>query len=141
MKLLEILQRLWIKRIDGFENPTYSQGHKDFDLFSIEGRLLRADVIKCWKIFHSKCGICPQDIFVLARSGITHGQRFKITRTFFLMDSMLRSFALRVASTWNSLSDDVVVLETLGSFERAIRCCLNEKLFHFIHLVLLRYFV
>ena len=36
-----------------------------------------------------------------------------------------------VASTRNSLPDDVVALETFGSFNRAFRCCLNEKLFRF----------
>ena len=46
MALLKKRKR-WTKRIDGFENLTYSQRLKDLDLFSVEGRLLRADVIKC----------------------------------------------------------------------------------------------
>ena len=53
MKLLENLQRRWTKRIDDFENLTYSQRLKDFNLFSVEGGLPRADVIKYWKIFYS----------------------------------------------------------------------------------------
>ena len=82
-KLLDNVQRRWKKIIDGFGNLTYSERLKDRDLFSVEGRLLRADVIKCWKLFHSKCGICPEDIFVLARSGITRGHRSKIAYEFF----------------------------------------------------------
>ena len=31
----------------------------------VEGRFLRANFIKCWKIFHSKYGICSKEIFVL----------------------------------------------------------------------------
>ena len=76
-------------------------------MFLADGRLLRVDLIKCWKKFHSKCGICPEDIFVLARSGIT--------RILLRLDFRWRSFVLRVAFTWNSLPDDVVALETLGS--------------------------
>ena len=38
---------------------------------------------------------------------------------------------MRIVSTWKSLPDDVVAHETLGSFKRAIRCCVNEKLFSF----------
>ena len=50
MKLLKNVQRRWTKRINGFENLTYSQRLKDLDLFSVDGRLLRTDVIKCWKM-------------------------------------------------------------------------------------------
>ena len=67
----------------------------------------------------------------LAWSGNASGHSFKIAHEIFKMDCKRRSFALRVASTWNSLPDDVVALETLGSFKKAIRCCLNEKLFRF----------
>ena len=42
-KLLENMQRRWTKIIGGFENLIYSQRLKDLDLFSIDGRLLRAD--------------------------------------------------------------------------------------------------
>ena len=77
MKLPKNLYRRWIKRIYGFENLTYSQRLKDFYLFSVEERLLRANVIKCWKIFLSKCGICLEDIFVLVWSGIARDYCFK----------------------------------------------------------------
>ena len=33
MKLLGNVQRRWTRRIDGFENHTYSQRRKDLDLF------------------------------------------------------------------------------------------------------------
>ena len=72
-------------------------------------------------MFHSKCGICPEDIFVLAQSGITRGHCFKIVHERFSLDRGRRSFALRVASTWNSLPDhNVVALETLGSFDSGV---------------------
>ena len=70
-KLLENVQKWWRKKIDGYESLTYSQRLKDLDLFSVQRRLLRTDVIKCWKIFHRKCGICPEDIFFSARSSIS----------------------------------------------------------------------
>ena len=74
------------KKIVGFENLTYSKRLKELDLFSVEGRLLSADIIKYWKISHSKCGICPEVIFVLARSSITRGHRFTIVHEIFSMD-------------------------------------------------------
>ena len=63
-------------------------------------------------IFYSKCEICPEDIFVLARRNSFCGHRSKISHENFSLDCRWRSFTLRVASTWNSLPDDVVALET-----------------------------
>ena len=65
MKLLENMQRRWIKRINGFKNLTKFQRLKDMNFFSIDGRLLIPDVIKYWRKFHSICGICPEYTFVL----------------------------------------------------------------------------
>ena len=77
-EIVKNVQIRWTTRIDGFKNLKYSQRLRDFNLFSVEGRLLVADVIKGWKIIHSKYGMCPEDIFVIARSSITRGYRFKI---------------------------------------------------------------
>ena len=83
-----------------------------------------------------------ENIFILAPNDITHGHCFKIVHDLFIsLDCRQRSFSLRVASPWNSLPDDVVALEILGSFKMAIRCYQNEKLFHFVYFALLRYFV
>ena len=88
-----------------------------------------------------KCGICSEDIIVLDWSGITRDHIFEIAYEICTMNSGWMLFALRVASTWNSLPDDVVGLEALGNFMRAIRCSLNGKWFNFLKLILLRYFV
>ena len=118
MKLLDNVQRRWTKSIDGFENLPYSQRLKDLGLFSVEGRLLRINVIKYWKIFPIKYGLWPMNTIVFARSGITRGHRFKIAHEIFSMDCRRRKSTMRVASNWNSLPDDVVSLETMGSFKR-----------------------
>ena len=39
---------------------------KFLDLYSVRGRYLRADIIKCWKIFHGFSPIAPDQLFVLA---------------------------------------------------------------------------
>ena len=80
MKLLENVQRRWTRRIYDFQKLTYHQRLKDLDLFLVEESLQKTDVMKCWKTFHSKCRICPENIFVLTRSGINRGHQF----TFFM---------------------------------------------------------
>ena len=76
--MLESVQRSWTRQIDGMTGLSYKERLLALDLYSVNGRLLRADLIKCWKIFHSKCSISPEDLFIPAPLGQTHGQRFKI---------------------------------------------------------------
>ena len=95
------------QKIDDFENLTYSKRLKDHDLFSAEGKLLRADVIKCWKVFHNKCGICPEDIF-------TRDYRFKIVYERFSLGCW-RRLALLICS------ESCIFLEFLILTRRS--CC------------------
>ena len=45
LKLLENVQRRWTERIDGMGSLSYSDRLKALNLYSIQGRLLRADLI------------------------------------------------------------------------------------------------
>ena len=123
------MQRRWTNRTDGFENIAYSERSR-----IVVGWGKVADVIKRWKIFHSKYGICPEpeDIFVSTWSGNTCGHRFKKVQKLFSLDCKRRSFALRVTFTWNSFPYDIVALEFLESFKRDIHWYLNENLFYFV---------
>ena len=49
LKLLENVQRRWTKRIDGMATLSYGDRLRSLNLYSIQGRLLRADLIQCWK--------------------------------------------------------------------------------------------
>ena len=131
LKLLEKVQRRWTKRIDSFEELSYLQRLTALDLYSVQGRLLRADIIKCWKIFHQECSVSPSDIFVLADGRSTRGHRYKVAHVHSSLECRRRSFALRVVQTWNSLPDSVVALESLDSFKAALHSILGERLFEF----------
>ena len=131
LRLLEKVQKRWTKRIDGLDSLSYPQRLRVLNLYSIEGRLLRADLIKCWKIFNNECAVNAEDIFVLARGRPTRGHRFKIAHSHCSLECRKRYFALRVVSTWNSLPDEVVGLNSLGGFKAALHEILGEKLFEF----------
>lgn len=66
LRILESVQRRWTKRILGMSNLDYQCRLRALDLYSVQGRLLRADIIQCWKVFHGKCSVSPTDIFVPA---------------------------------------------------------------------------
>ena len=75
-KLLEGVQKRWTREIHGLEDLSYPQRLEILDLYSVKGRLMRADILKCWKIFHGKCGIDPEELFVPATGGTTRGHRY-----------------------------------------------------------------
>ena len=65
LKKLERIQRRWTREVQGLEGRTYSERLRSLDLFSVQGRLLRADMILTWKIFAGVCAIHPSQVFVL----------------------------------------------------------------------------
>ena len=66
LRLLERVQRRWTRCIRGLEELPYEERLSKLNLFSLQGRLLRADLILTYKIFHSMCAIAPGDVFNLA---------------------------------------------------------------------------
>ena len=92
LHLLESVQRRWTKNIDGMTELSYAHRLEALNLYSIKGRLLRADLLKCWKIFYGKCGIQPTDLFVLAPDVGTRGHRFKLRATHSSLECRRRFF-------------------------------------------------
>lgn len=133
LRLLESVQRRWTKRIIGMADVPYSDRLKALNLYSIKGRLIRADLLKCWKIFHGKCGVEPRDIFSLPPLTVTRGHRFKIAHSFCSTEMRRRFFSLRCVSVWNSLPDDVVSLESIESFKSALHNSLGPLLYEFVN--------
>ena len=76
LRLLESVQRSWTRHIEGLSELSYADRLQVLDLYSVKGRLLRADLIKYWKIFHGECSIRPTDIFSMAPVLGTRGHRF-----------------------------------------------------------------
>lgn len=131
LKLLESVQRRWTKRIQGLENMSYAQRLVVLDLFSVKGRLLRTDLIKCWKVFHGLSPISPTDLFTLASSAGTRGHRHKILVPYSRCDARHRFFSVRVVNGWNSLPITLAESDSLDSFKKGLTDFLGDCLFDF----------
>ena len=80
MRKLERIQRRWTKRVQGLRELTYAERLSELGLYSIQGRLIRADLIQYWKIFNGKSCIAPHSMFAQPQTG-TRGHPFKIMVT------------------------------------------------------------
>ena len=132
LKLLESIQRRWTKRISGLEALCYGDRLKTLQLYSVQGRLLRADLIQYWKIFNDSSCIVPSDLFVLSPQSRTRGHCHKIFPPVKLTDVRKRSFSQRCISVWNSLPARTVRAKDIKSFKRMLDQDIRDALYSFV---------
>ena len=81
-QILESVQRRWTKQVTGLADVEYHERLQTLGLFSIRGRLLRADLIKCWKASHCSGDVDLISIFSLAPEVGTRGHHLKLCLCF-----------------------------------------------------------
>ena len=123
---LEGVQRRWTREIRGFSELSYTERLHRLNLSSIKGRLLRTDLILCWKIFHGKCYIKPAQLFTLS-TATTRGHKYKIFKPRIRTEARKRSFAYRVITPWNNLPADVVTAQTLTRFKTLLHHYMGDR--------------
>ena len=128
---LEAVQRRWTKRIDGLSELSYAGRLEYLNLFSVKGRLWRADMIQCWRIFHGESPIAPEDIFALSAPSFTRGHCFKIASQHSSVEARRRFFSLRVVEPWNGLPERVVLAQSVSAFKGLLLSFRREKHFEF----------
>ena len=129
LKLLENVQRRWTKQIDGLSSLSYGERLKSLNLYSIQGRLLRADLIQCWKIFNGHSCISPADIFQQPYQNRTRGHCYKIFPPVTNTDIRKRFFTIRCIHVWNSLPASTVCASSLTVFKNHLHHDIREALY------------
>ena len=109
----------------------YDERLEELNLFSIQGRLLRNDLILIWKIINNQCIIQFDSLFQLAPALGTRGHAYKMLRPHVRLECRRRFFSVRVIRTWNSLSEDTVLAESLTQFKCLLYRDLGQKLYEF----------
>ena len=131
-KLLESVQRRWTKRIDGMWEMGYGDRLACLGLYSARGRLLRADMLKYFKIFNGLSVITPSDLFQLSPAASrTRGHRYKIVKPHVSLECRRRFFSVRCIDVWNSLPDSLVACGSVNRFKSGLHDALGDGLFDF----------
>ncbi|XP_076047391.1 uncharacterized protein LOC143028924 [Oratosquilla oratoria] len=132
VRQLESVQRRWTRKIHGLEDLDYSQRLRTLNLYSIKGRLLRHDIIKCWHIFHGKLAISRDDLFPRPLLSSTRGHNFKIGHTRTQVKVRRRYFSNRCVNLWNELPAELVNCSDIDVFKRGLAAYLGDILFDYI---------
>ena len=128
---LERFQRYWTKQIDMLNHLTYGDRLRELDLYSVKGRLVRADLIHYWKIFHKQSCIAPEAMFPQPPTSNTRGHKYKIGMVHVNTDVRKRAFSKRCVKLWNSLPQYVVDAPSIASFKRGLDSVIPDVLFDF----------
>ena len=131
LRLLESVQRRWTKNVQGLENLPYNERISSLNLFSIRGRLIRADLILYWKIFHDHSTIKPADLFSLEVRPGNRGHPYKIATRFARSETRRRSFSFRQVAIWNDLPQAVVTSSSLAVFKRNLLLFRRDLLYEY----------
>ena len=132
LRALEKVQRRWTKQIDGMHDLSYADRLRSLNLYSVQGRLVRADLLQCWKMFHGKSCISPDELFDRPPQDRTRGHCYIIFSTFTHTDIRKRFFSVRCVPIWNSLPADVVCAHSLNKFKGLLEVHAHDRLFAYV---------
>uniref|UniRef100_A0A3B3RWV8 Reverse transcriptase domain-containing protein n=1 Tax=Paramormyrops kingsleyae TaxID=1676925 RepID=A0A3B3RWV8_9TELE len=114
---LEKVQRRATRMIPGLRGMSYEERLAELNLFSLEQRRLRGDMIQVYKILTGLDAVQPNDYFNISLNTRTRGHKWKLAGEHFKTNLRKHFFTQRVVRVWNSLPASVVEAKTMGSFK------------------------
>ena len=116
---LERIQRRATKLVRGLEDLTYEERLVELDLYSLERRRVRGDLIELHKMFHKENYITA-DTFVTLATDNHRGHKLKLFKPRCRTLLRQKSFSQRIIDSWNALPPQVVQVRTVAAFKAAL---------------------
>ena len=115
---LERVQRRVTKMIPSLRNKSYEERLKDLDLFPLQHRRLRGDLIQVFKIIRGIDNMDYNKYFTINNSNYTRGNGCKIIGKSFNSNESKNFFFNRIVNLWNGLPRDVIECSSVDTFKR-----------------------
>ena len=117
---LENVQRRGSKLVAGLKNFSYEERLTKLDMFTLEHRRHRADLIYTWRVTHGVLDNEFSRFFEFDTEKTTRGHHLKLfKRRRFRLNPMI-TLSTRVINAWNALPEDVVSAESETVFKRKL---------------------
>ena len=101
---------------------------RSMGLYSINGTLLRIDLLILWKSFNSDVVLGLESFPEMAGDVGSRGDRFKLFSPVCRSKVRRRSLVIRIVSMWSSLASMVVEAGSVECFKRSLDVVLGSKL-------------
>ena len=106
--------------IPGFAALDYDTRLQRLNLWTLEERRNRADLIELFRIYRGLSGVKVESMFELMVNSRTRGHSLKLRKNRSNLDIRKYFFSERVVSRWNALSEEVVSAETVNGFKNGL---------------------
>ena len=128
--LIEGVQKRFTKRIIGMSSLDYEQRLVELQLFSLEYRRLRGDLIEVFKITHELYDTTTtKSLFKFSRDDRVRGHQYKMTKSRMTTKWAQSFFVHRVVNVWNELDSTVVNIESVDGFKKQLDIIFEEKIY------------
>ena len=117
MKKVERVQRRATKIIPELRDKQYEKRLQSLNLYSMEYRRKRGDMIQTYKILQNIDRIDPDKFFTRAKYTGTRSHSMKLFKTRFKSELRKYTFSQRIIDNWNSLTEEIVTSESLDIFK------------------------
>ena len=118
---VESVQRLFTKRLQGFQNMTYAARLRQANVCSLELRRKRADLILCYKILPKVTVVSNvEKFFTVDKTSHTRGHCWKLKTENPRLDTRRYCFAYRTAVIWNTLKSETVNASSVNEFKNLL---------------------
>ena len=119
--LIEKIQRRFTRMIPSVKSLPYQDRLEQLNLWSLEDRRIRADLIQVFKIIHGISSIKFRTFFEYSTYDRTRGHSLKLVKKRARLDLRQHFFSERVVNMWNSLDNDTVRASSVNSFKRHLQ--------------------
>ena len=126
--MLESVQRRATKLIPSLRNKPYDIRLKELNMFSVEYRFLRGDMIETYKILTGRSGLMSTQLFELNESDRNRGHPLKLKKLSCRLDIRKYSFAHRVVDEWNKLPRAVIESDSIETFKQRLDSYMEDRL-------------
>ena len=120
IQLLEKVQKLATRMVEGQKGKSYDSRLKDLGLFSLVRRRLRGDLIETFKTLKGLNGLERSDFFELAPTLGTRGHTLKLRKGHTRLLARSNFFSVRVVNMWNKLPEGLLASCSVEAFKRGL---------------------
>ena len=117
---LEKVQRRATKLIRGMEELSYEERLEELNLFSLEKRRLRGDMINMYKYIRGPYNELGVELFTLRSTQRTRGHSLRLEEKRFRLQIRKGFFTVRAVKMWNRLPPEVVLASSLECFKKGL---------------------
>jgi len=120
---IESVQRLFTRKLAGFDNMTYPDRLKALNLPSLELRRLRSDLVFCFKIVNGLVAGDLSSYGLRQTKSSTRGHSQKLFVEHSKLDARRYFFSNRIIKPWNALPAETIASPSVFFFKRSLLKC------------------